>query len=303
MMISSPPRRWINRLSYGLSYGRPGASFVYFFRLRCSHDLPDEFRDYKRHNNRLTGSPYAYDANGNMTNDGQNTLVYDAENHAVSATNGSSSGTYTYDSNGFRVQKVSGSNTTIYIFSGSKVIAEYVNGASPSSPTREYLYSGATLLAKVESGATKYYHQNHLSNRLVTDSTGATGEQIGQFPFGESWYNASADKLTFTSYARDSESGNDYAMARYYISRLGRFSSLDPLPGNITDPQSLNRYSYGRNETTGLVDPSGLGPCDNIETRNRRKLRTFEIAGMALPIRPLNWTPSPHNGQMTAPAT
>ena len=63
-----------------------------------------------------------------MTNDGSNTLVYDAENRAVSAANGGASGTYTYDGNGLRVKKVSGSTTTVYVFSGSKVIAEYDNG-------------------------------------------------------------------------------------------------------------------------------------------------------------------------------
>ena len=85
----------------------------------------------------------------------------------VSTTNGASSGTYTYDGNGLRVKKVSGSTTTVYIFSGSKVIAEYVNGAAPSSPTTEYIYSGSALLAKIDSSGAKYYHQDHLSNRRV----------------------------------------------------------------------------------------------------------------------------------------
>jgi len=84
--------------------------------------------------NRITGSPYAYDGNGNITNDGNNTLVYDGENRATSATNGGSSGTYTYDGNGLRIKKVVGSTTTVYIFSGSKVIAEYDNAAPPSAP-------------------------------------------------------------------------------------------------------------------------------------------------------------------------
>ncbi len=195
--------------------------------------------------NRITGSPYAYDANGNMTNDGNNTLVYDSENHAVSATNGGSSGAYSYDGNGLRMRKVSGGTTTVYIFSGSKVIAEYDNGAAVSSPSREYVYSGGALLAKIDSTGTRYYHQDHLSNRLVTDSNGNTLAQLGHYPFGESWYNASSDKLLFTSYERDSESGNDYALMRYGINSLARFSSPDPLSGSIDDPQSLNRYSYG----------------------------------------------------------
>jgi len=208
--------------------------------------------------NRITGSPYAYDANGNMTNDGNNTLVYDAENRVLSATNGSTSGSYTYDGNNLRVKKVSGSTATVYIFSGSKVIAEYDNGAAPSSPSREYVYSGVALLAKTDSSGTKYYHRDHLSNRLVTDSTGNTVAQMGHYPFGESWYNATNDKLLFTTYERDSESGNDYAMARSYVNGLARFSSPDPLSGSIGNPQSLNHYPYVHNDPINSVDPIGL---------------------------------------------
>src|SRR5712692_3953980 len=199
-----------------------------------------------------------------MTNDGSNTLVYDAENHAVSATNGGSSGTYAYDGNGLRVKKVSGGTTTVYIFSGSKVIAEYDNGAAPTAPSREYIYSGAALLAKIDSSGTKYYHQDLLSNRLVTDSSGNTVAQTGHYPFGESWYNASTDKLLFTSYERDAESGNDYAMARSYVNRLARFSSPDPLSGSIGNPQSLNKYAYAVNDAVNLTDPSGAFSCGSI---------------------------------------
>jgi RHS repeat-associated protein len=202
-----------------------------------------------------------YDANGNMTFDGTNTLVFDAENKAVSATNSSASGTYTFDGNGLRVKKVSGSTTTVYIFSGSKVIAEYDNGAAVGSPSREYVYGGSALLAKIDSSGTKYYHQDQLSNRLVTDSSHNTYAQMGHYPFGDPWYNASNDKLVLTSYERDSESSNDYAQARFYRWLLGRFLSLDPLSGSTGDPQSLDRYTYVRNYPIGLIDPSGMEDC------------------------------------------
>lgn len=203
-----------------------------------------------------------------MTNDAINAITYEAENHVVSSANGSSSGTYAYDGTGYRVEKTSGSTGTVYIFSGSKVIAEYDNGAAPISPTREYVYGGAALLAKIDSAGTKYYHQDHLSNRLVTDSSGNTLEQMGHYPFGYSWYNSTNDKLLFTSYERDAESGNDYAMARTYINRLGRFSSPDPIAGDISDPQSLNRYTYARNIPVSLIDPTGMmeeESCDDSE--------------------------------------
>ncbi len=159
--------------------------------------------------------------------------------------------------NGLRVKKVSGSTATVYIFSGSKVIAEYDNGAAVGSPSREYVYGGSALLAKIDSTGMKYYHQDQLSNRLVTSSTGAVLEQMGHYPFGDPWYNASNDKLLFTSYERDSESSNDYAQARFFRWLIGSFLSPDPLPGSTSDPQSLNRYTYVENNPIGFVDPSG----------------------------------------------
>ncbi len=222
--------------------------------------------------NRITGD--CYDANGNLLAESappcpSPTYTYDARITIVNYLTAE----YTYDGNGLRVKKVSGSTTTVYVFSGSKVIAEYDNGAAVGSPSRKYIYSGSALLAKIDSSGTKYYHQDHLSNRLVTDSSGNTVAQLGHYPFGESWYNSTGDKLLFTSYERDSESGNDYALARYHVNRLGRFGSPDPLSGGVSDPQSLDRYVYTRDDPIDFVDPRGLyvaGPhqCDNSVVLN-----------------------------------
>jgi RHS repeat-associated protein len=214
--------------------------------------------------NRITTSGYAYDANGNMTNDGVNALTYDGENRLLTSSGSLGSGAYLYDGNGVRLKKcvpncTSPTTTTIYAFSGSKVIAEYVNGAAPASPTREYIYSVGALLAKIEAGATQYYHADHLSARVMTDSSGNKIGEQGHFPYGETWYATNTTtKWEFTSYERDSESGNDYAMARYHVNRLGRFSSLDLLAGSIGDPQSLSKFAYVLNDPVNHVDPSGM---------------------------------------------
>ncbi|MGB2677250.1 MAG: RHS repeat-associated core domain-containing protein [Candidatus Acidiferrum sp.] len=209
---------------------------------------------------------YTFDPSGNMLNDGINTLTYDAENCLISNTNSSTGTTaYTCDAAGVRVKKAlqSGANT-VYVFAGDLDIAEYDNGAAPASPSREFLYAGSDLVATISGSKTTYHHQDHLSARLYTDGTvgsptygQATGQQA-TYPFGESWYSNSApDQFVFTSYQRDSESGNDYAMARYYISRFGRFCSADPLMGDPSDPQSWNRYAYVRNDPINMTDPSG----------------------------------------------
>ena len=69
--------------------------------------------------------------------------------------------------------------------------------------------------------------------RILTDSGGNLIGQRGSYPYGESWYETGTlTKVEFTTYERDSESGNDYATDRTYVNRLGRFSSVDPLPGD-----------------------------------------------------------------------
>ncbi len=204
---------------------------------------------------------YQQFSSGNMTNDGLNTLVYDAENHVTSATSGSGSGTYTYDGSGQRVKKIGGGNTIVTIFAGAQVLAEYVNGAAPSSPTDEYIYAGSMKIASIQSGTTNYWHNDHLSPRVRTDTSGNVSDQRATFPFGETWYSPGAFPYMLTTYYRDYEaSGNDYALARSYISRFGRFSSRDPLSGLLSNPQSFNRYAYTENDPVNLADPSGLHP-------------------------------------------
>lgn len=211
--------------------------------------------------NRITTSGYSYDASGNLTNDGNSTLIYDAENRPTSSTNGGGSGTYSFDANSHRIQKVSGGTTTVYIYSGSQVIAEYDNGAAVASPSREYIYGGEQRVATIQSGTTTYQHSDRFSVRMLTDSAGNVVGQRGAFPFGESWYETGTlTKVKFTTYERDSESGNDYAMDRTYVNRLGRFSSVDPLPGNLSDPQSLDGYSYALDDPINLADPTGDDP-------------------------------------------
>ena len=48
-----------------------------------------------------------------------------------------------------------------------------------------------------------------------------------------------------------------------------RWTTPDPLGGEITNLQSLNRYAYALNNPTTLTDPLGLGPCDNLQYGQR----------------------------------
>lgn|SRR5487761_463675 len=48
------------------------------------------------------------------------------------------------------------------------------------------------------------------------------------------------------------------ALATNCFLQFGRFMSPDPLGGHLFDPQTLNKYSYVRNNPVSLTDPSGL---------------------------------------------
>jgi RHS repeat-associated protein len=222
----------------------------------------------------LTNHPdgWCFDASGNLLAKSGNcpptapNFVYDGENRLVA--DPVAGATYVYDGNGTRIQKclpncTSPTASTVYVYSGSQDIAEYNNGAVPSSPSLEFIYSdaipGSGLLASVASGTTTYFHSDHLSWRVSTNASGQIFGQQGNFPFGESWYSSNGNEFMFTSYQRDAESGLDYAMARYYDTTVARFCSADPLGGQVGDPQTWNRYAYSRNDPINMNDPSGQG--------------------------------------------
>ena len=214
--------------------------------------------------NHITTSGYSYDANGNHTSDGENTLVYDAENRAVSAADGSGTAVYSYNGMGLRAQKVFGSTTTTYVLNGNHVIAEYANGTLSA----EYIYLGTEIIGQYVSGTLNYLGRDRLSTRLLMDTSGNVLGSQGHYPFGEDWYlNSPTAKRHFTSYERDAESGNDYAKFRYHANRLGRFLTIDPVLPSGHSPQLLNRYSYVASEPIDRQDANGLYFCISTDYR------------------------------------
>jgi RHS repeat-associated protein len=68
------------------------------------------------------------------------------------------------------------------------------------------------------------------------------------------------DDRKFTGKERDTETGLDYFGARYYQAGVGRFTTVDPVytwRASLVDPQTWNRYAYGRNNPLRYVDPDG----------------------------------------------
>ncbi|NOZ51180.1 MAG: hypothetical protein GXP37_14225 [Chloroflexi bacterium] len=66
----------------------------------------------------------------------------------------------------------------------------------------------------------------------------------------------------------------------YYAPTLTRFTQPDTLVPNPGNPQSLNRYSYVRNNPVRYTDPSGHGYCEDMDCVVKTDAETRHLAGL-----------------------
>jgi RHS repeat-associated protein len=214
--------------------------------------------------NRLNSTGISYDSAGNMTNDSVHSYTFNALNQVTAVDSGSTS-TAAYTVEGWRSNKTMGSNLRDYARARSGQILSEMITSSSGGWDNAYIYLGNQFVAEYtggSSGTTYFIHQDHLgSTRAVTAMDGSKYDWLDYYPFGEQAGGSTPTTQKFTGYQRDAEdgtaSGTDYAMARKYAYSQGRFMSADPLAGDVSNPQSLNRYSYVLNNPLSLNDPTG----------------------------------------------
>ncbi len=204
-----------------------------------------------------TGMGFTWDDNGNLLtwDDGVDdwSYRYDPANRLINAKkNGDLSAVYTYDADGRRVRSLNGDNVTDHVYSGLNVIDEVSGGLHD-----KHYYAGGLHLASNSSGTIEYYHQDHLgSTRLKTNSTGGVVYESNYEPYGPGCGESGSEEYRYTGKQED-PTGLYYFGARYYDPTTGRFTTRDTVFGDLIDPQSLNRYSYCRNNPHKYTDPDG----------------------------------------------
>ena len=96
---------------------------------------------------------------------------------------------------------------------------------------------------------------------MDTDSSGQIISLIDYYPYGSVRIEENSgdyeNDYKFTGKEKDADTGLYYYEARYYDSSIGRFVSIDPWSGDLTDPQSLNKYAYTQNNPVKYTDPDG----------------------------------------------
>ena len=210
---------------------------------------------------------YEYDDNGNMISGpdfsdpaqvATRSISYNADNmvtRIVHAKGGSQVTTdFTYDGDGVRAKKVIGGGSTTYYIGAH---FEIKNGVAT-----KYIFAGNLRVAMIKGAETSYFHKDHLgSSTVMTDAAGEMVESSSYMPFGalRSHSGTEVSDYKYTDQEFDPESGLYNYNARLYDPVIGRFISADPFVQAPFDPQTLNRYSYCRNNPLIYIDPSGYG--------------------------------------------
>jgi RHS repeat-associated protein len=224
------------------------------------------------------GNNITYDAAGNVTTDNQGqTYTYDAEERISSMTHlGGAPTIYKYDSEGNLVYESGASGVQVFLrnAAGQPVTVYPPSGYTGPSPYQNIIaYVDGEDIGLWHNGVFNWSGKDTVgTKRYVTwgkgDLASSTQPQlIGSFtslPFGDALSSIGTSPIHFTGKERDTESGNDYFGARYYSSAMGRYMSPDwsknpqGVPyADFTNPQTLNLYSYVKNNPLSAFDDDG----------------------------------------------
>jgi RHS repeat-associated protein len=228
---------------------------------------------------------FAFDLNGNLTNDGTRTFIYDAENQLVTNFVANTWKTeHVYD--GFGRKRITRdyrwdtsssnwakTNEVRYVYDGLLAIQERDSGNNPLVTYTRGLDLGGSLqgaggigglLARTDHTtlnpqlSTSFYHSDGSGNVTALISTnGLVVARYAYDPFGGltkmSGPLAAANRYRFSSKEFQLNSGLYYYGYRFYEPNLQRWLNEDPLG----EEGGINFYRYVRNSPIMFIDPYG----------------------------------------------
>lgn len=205
---------------------------------------------------------FAYDADGNLTNEATATSTneydWDAENRLVEMTQWTNgmrlTSQFSYDGFGRIVKIVEETNGVIgstkqFVWSKKHLCEELNNN---NNVTRRFFAYGEQI-----DGTNYYFTKDHLGSiREVTDSSGNIVGRYDYSPYGVRTLVQGSDvsDFGFTGYYVHKVSGLQFALYRAYDANLGRFINRDP----IGEAGGLNLYDYVANDPMNWIDSLGF---------------------------------------------
>jgi len=138
------------------------------------------------------------------------------------------------------------------------------------------MFNGDTLLATADqqtvsgvatgTAQTRYVHPDHLgSTNIVTDENDKVVQTLDYYPYGATRISTNTGTNESRKYIGQfaDQSNLDYLNARYMDPGRGQFLSEDPVflgspkDQDLSNPQSLNSYSYANDNPIVNKDPNG----------------------------------------------
>jgi RHS repeat-associated protein len=213
---------------------------------------------------------YSYDNNGSLTAKAANGQIeaeyrWNAKGELIGATvrdNGSTNTvSFEYDHQGMRVAATVNGQETRFLLDTTQqryaqVIEEYLANGTLS---RSYTY-GRDLLSQDDTTTRSYYQVDGLgSTRQLTDANGNMTLSYDYQAFGELLQKVGSgdNRYLFAGEQFDESVDLTYLRARYYDMATGRFTSVDPFEGALSDPVSTHDYLYAGSNPVLRIDPTG----------------------------------------------
>lgn len=239
---------------------------------------------YDEVTNRVSNPDFEYDASGNLIRatflrngaPQSNTFTYDAAGRLAKVGDGAGMiqeefayghdrrrvRTIEYPSRPGRAPRVVYTN-----WFGGLPLSESTNNlvVGPVQPiwwAKDTFHAGGRVHTETAAGRRSFINDSRGTGAETTAGTNGLSHRATR-PFGTepNVPMGGDDDERFTTYKRSIVTGLDYAVNRFYSPELGRFLQIDPLGSGsfrMGDVQSLNAYSYARNDPINRIDPSGL---------------------------------------------
>jgi RHS repeat-associated protein len=220
-----------------------------------------------------TNATFTYDSDGNQTTGLGRTIAYTSYNKPFTIAQGTTTLSFEDDTDHQRIKQVAPEGTTIYV-AGMGVLAEQFTGTGGTVTWNEYLSVAGQMVGvrfntpSTNTLVTRYFHKDNLGSIVaLTDETGAVAQRIAYDVWGKVRYPNGAPDPTnsistqttrnFTGQERLADVGLVHMNGRVYDPLVARFMSADPFVQDPTDTQSLNRYTYARDNPLAFTDPTG----------------------------------------------
>ncbi|MED4954709.1 RHS repeat-associated core domain-containing protein [Paenibacillus macerans] len=213
---------------------------------------------------------YTYDPRGNrltlMTDQELKTkpreYSYDDQNRLTKVSLNGQTVEYRYNGDGLLVERIQGGVHTRYYYDSNseQIIAEAT--VENGKPNLVANYTRGLKLEAIEyADQTKAYplYNGHGDLIELRDSAGTL---LNQYQY-DIWGNIISEQekvhnpFRYSGELWDDEVELQYLRARWYDPSIGRFINEDTYEGQLTDPLSLNLYTYVENNPFKYVDPSG----------------------------------------------